>query len=112
MGERILGTNKGKLKDNIVEPVGQCTCRKACPMNGSCKTKNTIYEAIIKTSKNETFKYIGKCSTTFIERYRNHKKAVKTRKYKIESELSKKIWDLKDNGITYDVKWNIRKICK
>ena len=53
------------------------------------------------------FKYIGKSSTRFIERFRNHKKAVKTKKYKKDSELSKKIWELKDNGVNYNVEWKI-----
>ena len=42
--------------------------------------------------------YIGACETTFKERYRNHVKDIKQRKYIKSTELSKYVWSLKDEG--------------
>ena len=61
-------------------------------MQGICGTKDTIYEATIETSRNESYKYIGKCRTQFIERYSNLKKAFKHKNYMTDSELSKQVW--------------------
>lgn len=110
MGARIAGSNKQKLNsESVTETVGKCTCRRQCPVNGDCKIKDTIYEAVITDSSNNQFKYLGKSSTEFIKRYRNHKKAIKNVKYRKNCELSKKTWDLKEAGIDFNLNWNIRK---
>ena len=113
MGVRIAGNNKNKLKDKIEVQIDPCTCSKeVCPVNGICNTKDTIYECIVTSAQNETFKYIGKSSTKFIERYRNHKKAIKNIEYIKDSELSKKTWELKEKNVAFTLKWNIRKVSK
>ena len=105
--------NKTKLNsEKPEEAVGQCTCRDGCPVNKECKTKDTIYEAVIIDSKQNKFKYIGKSSTTFIERYRNHKKDIKHKVYQKNCELSKKAWELKDSGIEYKIEWKLRTLSK
>ena len=89
------------------------TCfQNPCPVKGECNVKDTIYECIVTNNKEEKFKYIGKCSTQFIKRYRNHTKAIKNKKYSKNSELSKKIWQLKDEGVEYSMEWNLRKSVK
>ena len=107
MAARIAGTNKNKLKDEVEEAVKACKCRDICPVGGECKKVDTIYEAVVTDSNNRKFKYIGKTSTEFMVRYRNHKKDIKNREYIKNCELSKKIWELKDSGINYDFKWKI-----
>jgi len=50
-----------------------CNCRtEPCPLNKNCLTSNLIYKATVKTD-NTTKIYIGSTSTTFKDRYRNHK---------------------------------------
>ena len=114
MGVRIAGQNKQKINSDVeTENIGKCTCKKIiCPVNGECKTKNTIYEAVITDSKNNQFKYIGKSETEFIKRVRNHRKDIKNKKYRKNCELSKKAWELKDGGINYNIEWKIRKTSK
>ena len=81
MGARISGSNKYKLKENKEEVIKKCVCRKeVCPVKGECNKVDTIYEAVITDSFDRKFKYIGKSSTEFIKRYRNHKKAIKKQK--------------------------------
>ena len=112
MGARISGNNKSKLNEKPVEIVKKCVCRKKCPVDGNCTKIDTIYEAVITDSNDNTFKYIGKSSTTFIKRYRNHLKAIKNKKYIKDCELSKKAWELKDAKNKFKINWNIRKQAK
>ena len=99
-----------KFNEDISDKAyGKCTCRQECPVNGQCKKVDTIYEAVVKDSSGSHFKYIGKTSTIFILRYRNHIKDMNLRTYEKNCELAKKIWELKDNGETYEIKWGIRK---
>ena len=109
MAARTASNNLSKLRENKEEVIDPCTCRKTCPVGGICKTKNTIYECKL-SADNQIFKYIGKSSTTFIERFRNHKKAIKHKKYSKDSELTKKIWQLKNSNTDYSLEWNIRKV--
>ena len=82
-------------------------------MQGECGTKDTIYEAVIIDNNKKRFKYIGKSSTTFIERFRrNHKKDMKSKKYQKNCELPKKVWEMKENKVEYKLVWKLRKVGK
>ena len=45
--------------------------------------------------------YIGLASNTFKERFKNHSKSFRQKKYSKETELSKYVWTLKHKGIDY-----------
>ena len=79
MGARIAGQNKQKISSDVeIVSTKKCTCRKTiCPVNGECKTMNTIYEAVITDISSNKFKYIGKSATEFNKRVRNHRKDIK-----------------------------------
>ena len=47
--------------------------------------------------------------TTFKERYRNHIKSFQPKKYSNETELSKHIWQLKENNQNYNISWSVIK---
>ena len=49
------------------------------------------------------------CETSFKERCYNHNMSFKHRRYESKTELSKYIWNLKDNNAVYDIKWSIHK---
>jgi hypothetical protein len=73
-------------------------------MDGNCNDENIIYQAEITTpTTKET--YIGLCDTPFKLRYRNHMCSFKNERYKHATELSKHIWNLKENKIVYNIKW-------
>ena len=114
MGVRIAGCNKSKLnEDKPKEEVNKCTCKKEeCPVNKECRVKDTIYEAVMIDSNQNRFRYIGKSSTEFIVRYRNHKKDIKNKVYEKSCELSKKAWELKEAGMEYKLEWKLRKLSK
>ena len=51
--------------------------------------------------------YKGICSTTFKDRYGNHKKSFNNERYKTDTELSKEVWDVKERNGTPNVTWRI-----
>ena len=83
-----------------------CNCRKTttCPMDGNCNNESIIYQAEV-TTPNTRETYIGLCDTTFKLRYRNHIRSFKNEQYRRATELSKYIWNLKDQNIKYNIKW-------
>ena len=110
IGTIISGHNKQLLHPRQ-ETYG-CNCRKKleCPMQGKCLTPSLIYEAEITNDTDGDQKiYIGACETTFKERYRNHIKDMKHRKYIKSTELSKYVWSLKDEGKNPSMRWRIIK---
>ena len=66
-----------------------------------------IYQAEVETEEEGKKAYIGGAATSFKLRISNHNKSFRNRIYESETELSKYIWQLKDKGIDYDIKWKI-----
>ena len=98
---------------NGSEKTCNCLRKNECPLDGKCLTTNTIYKATVLSDK-PGYKdkiYIGLAETTFKKRFANHKKSFRYEKYKSESELSKEVWDLKNDNFTPAVKWEIFKRC-
>ena len=85
-----------------------CRIRTDCPLNGNCLTKNIIYQTTVtRQDDNSHETYIGLCATDFKTRFRNHKSSF-THQYKQnQTELSKYIWNLKNNNINYKIEWKI-----
>ena len=98
---------------NILNPKQRsfgCNCRKkdSCPLNGECLTPKVIYRADVTNEANNDQKfYFGLAETTFKERYNNHKRDVKHIKYQYNTELTKYIWNLKNNSIQYNIHWKV-----
>ena len=69
-----------------------------------------IYKArITNTDNKETKTYIGVTGNDFKTRYQNHCKSLNNKKSLNETELSKHIWNLKDNKRKYTIAWDIIK---
>ena len=68
-----------------------------------------MYQATITTNQpqSQPRTYIGLTSTTFKIRLGNHKKAFKHRKYLTDTKLSEEIWEIKDQGFNYEIKWKL-----
>ena len=89
-----------------------CNCRKkgSCPLDNKYLTPNIIYEAQITRNTNAVYKkYLGAAKISFKERYSNHTRNFKHKRYMTCTELSEYIWNLKNQGITPIVKWKIVK---
>ena len=78
---------------------------ECCPLEGCCLRECMVYEAKVSTKDN--FKlYYGRCERQFKSRfYNNHKKSFRDRGN--ETELSKYIWQLKDESKNYNIRWKI-----
>jgi hypothetical protein len=103
---KILKSNKPSCQDQR-----QCNCRSKpnCPMDGQCLSKCIIYKAEVSTETPNSVPmvYYGASESEFKSRYNNHTKSFKHTKYRNETELSKFIWNLKDNKIKHSIKWSI-----
>ena len=97
----IINTDLGREPD-------ACNCRRKedCPLPGKCTTKNVVYEAKVATP-NEQKTYIGLTSSSFKTRYTTHKASFNHREKSNQTELSKLIWKLKDDGVPYTLTWKI-----
>ena len=105
----IEGNNK-KILRNSENPITEkkCSCPKnaACPLDGECLASDIVYCTTVTCgSKVET--YVGLTSTSFKLRYANHKASFNVESKRNATELSKHIWDLKDNNLDYAIKWSI-----
>ena len=83
-----------------------CNCRnkECCPLEGHSLRECMVYEATVSTDNN--FKlYYGYCKGEFKPRFYNHTKSFRDRGN--ETELSKYIWQLKDESKSYSIRWSI-----
>ena len=78
----------------------KCNCKSKpnYPLNGECLTQNLVYKATSTTSSSN-FVYYGTSKEEFKTRHNNHTKSFRHRECMNETELSKHVWNLKDNGL-------------
>ena len=107
----IESDNKWKMqaeKQSKQDSERKCNCQKSrvYQLNGECLAKDIIYQATV-TSGTETENYVGLTAATFKARYANHKASFNFISKRNATELSKHIWQLKDNNSEYAIKWKI-----
>ena len=111
---QMIGHNKQVLNrlSSADTETSPCNCRnkRDCPLEGKCRTKFVIYKASIRTPNGNTMSYYGCCETDFKAHYYNHKQSFKTSFERHQTELSKLVWRLKDEGHIPVKKWSI--VCK
>jgi hypothetical protein len=109
----IDGHNKAILSKEIVKNQPKtCNCRKIidCPMSGRCLVKSVVYRATVETNDDKPKQtYVGLTENTFKTRFTNHKASFRNPKLKNSTELSKYIWELKEENIDFNITWNILK---
>ena len=99
MGAIIRAHNSRINSTSEPEDQRQCNCRdkEACPLQGKCLSKAIVYKATVSASNVDKC-YVGLAGKTFKERYNNHTKSFRNKKYAKETELSKYVWDLQENN--------------
>ena len=114
--KQIIGRQNQKLSRrsaNQAKENSHCKCRdEPCPVEGKCQQDGVIYQAVVthtnkQTKKEEENAYVGMTGNTFKGRYTKHKSSFNLKHKEHETELSKHIWKLKDQGITYQLQWKI-----
>ena len=117
MGNIIKGHNMSILNPIRTQDknVANCNCsnKELCPLNGQCLTEGIVYKGTIRDSTNgDEFKYIGLSERPFKTRHYTHKTSFKWEKYSTSTELSKKHWEIKNNGGTPNTTFEILKTVK
>ena len=71
-------------------------------------TPKVTHRADVSNEANNDQKfYFGLAETIFKERYNNHERNVKHIKYQYNAELTKYIWNLKNNSFKYNIHWKV-----
>ena len=85
-----------------------CNCRNrdSCLLHGNCLIQCSVYKASV-IDRNSHSEYVGTFEGPFKDRFNNHTKSFRNRKYESDTELSKLIWALKDKGENPTVKWSV-----
>ena len=94
--QNIDGHNKSTLQKKIV-PSKACNCRKPadCPLAGNCLKQSVVYQATVATEDNRPDQtYVGLTENSFKTRFTNHKASFNHLSKKLNTELSKHIWNL------------------
>ena len=93
----------------VATPV--CKCEGGppdCPVKGDCRKTGVVYQASVEetqTGRIET--YTGLTGRKFITRWKEHETDFEKPQNRTSTKLSSHIWDLKDRGADYSVKWKI-----
>ena len=108
VASQISSHNKKVLNETVMTPV-LCNCRdrSQCPLDGKCLTPAVIYQGDINTNDGEHHKYIGQSEPPFKSRCSDHNTSFNDRKYATKTDLSLKVWDLKDRGKVPNVTFSI-----
>ena len=110
MSSIIKSHNAKLLNATVNDEAKPCNCRNKnnCPLSGKCRTPCLTYKAEVVTEQ-ATSTYFGACEGEFKQRYNNHTKSFRLRKYENDTELSKIIWKLKDQNAEYTLHWSMEK---
>ena len=107
----VTSHNKTILSNNPTTDSPKCNCRKkeSCPLEGNCLDKNVIYRCNLKTDiSDDGVNYIGLTENTFKDRLYKHRNSFKYESKANSTELSKHVWQLKNNGNTNPIlNWSI-----
>lgn len=108
--EQVIKTHNNKILSPRNEETANCNCRKECPIEGKCRSSNSIYKCTVSANNKPNKVYIGLAGGEWKTRYRNHVKSFNHKRYAKETCLSKYIWELKDEGIDNPIlNWTIVK---
>ena len=91
---------------NTPQTLQLCREPEKCPLKGECLVKEVVYQVTITTAES-TETYVGLTATEFKTRWRNHQMSFKHENRKNDTELSKHLWQLKDQKKDFTISWKI-----
>ena len=106
MGD-LISTHNNKILNERQE-ISRCKCqdKSKCPMPGKCATDKVVYRATV-TSGSSVETYVGLTAGPFKDRFYKHDRDFRNPDQKNSTKLSVHIWNLKDEGKPYNIKWDI-----
>ena len=105
----MASTGNATESENVM-----CNCRvkEDCPLDGQCLTPCTTYSATVTVRPdNVEHIYYGLSEPPFKKRYTGHSHSFRNEELRSSTELSKFVWDLKNGGVDYSIKWKIESKC-
>ena len=89
--------------------IRHCNCRSkdTCPLEGECLKTSVVYLAKLKVKDGSEHHYIGMTEGTFKARFNSHNSSFRHQHRRGETKLSEKVWSLKDQGLSHNIKWSI-----
>ena len=110
MGSLVSTHNTRLLMEDKVQQSQGCNCidgPDTCPLTpAECQKDNVIYVASVST-QNSTEHYTGLTGDTFKKRWYKHNTTFNNISERNKTTLSDHIWNLKEQGKPYEIKWDI-----
>ena len=110
--KNIISKHNSNLIKGAQPAPPPCECEDVCPVKGECEQSGIVYQASLHLPNNKVEKYVGLSERKFKERHKEHIRSFEIRKLKNSTTLSKKIWDLKERRLPFELTWKILKKAK
>lgn len=111
MSSIVNSHNQKVLNNNQESQTRKCNCKtkEECPLQGECLSQSLVYRAHITNDKdNNHANYIGLTEHSFKDRLYKHRNSLRYRSKINATELSKYIWNLRDNNVdNAKIKWSV-----
>ena len=100
---------RGYLVQNLRLYIKTCDCQVAqnCPLNGNCKQSAVIDQADVTPEIDNEYTYAELTEGPFKERLSDHLTSLKYEPYKYKSKLYSFIWEMKNKGQNFEIKWSV-----
>ena len=112
----IISSHNAQILSPPKTPDAQtCNCRSKvdCPLDNKCLTEAVVYKATVSSPNKPERVYYGQTGATFKKRYYGHEFDMShpPKDENSGTTLSRYVWELKDAGKPYSIKWSIEKKC-
>ena len=107
--DSFISSHNRKILQTEIPNLCNCRNKNICPLKGKCLTQAVVYQAKISTDDGESFKYIGLSEPPFKTRRNDHRSSFNDRIYETKTDLSKKVWELRDQNKMPHITWSILK---
>ena len=104
--KRIIAKHNRKVIRGDRNEPPPCNCQnEQCPVDQKCESEGVVYQATLSYQGDRVDKYVGLTGRSFKDRHREHYRNFENRNPKNATSLSRKVWQLQDRNINYEVKW-------
>ena len=106
----VIQNHNANLPSKHTTPVSalSCSCcqKSECLLNNKCLSESLVSKAAVSQTPSQINKYYyGTYEKTFKECYNNHTATFSNKTKQKSTQLSKHIWELKENSIQHQISW-------
>ena len=108
MGNIITKHNNKLFFQSFEHPTRMCNSRDkaSCSTDGNYLQTFFVYQPQVDSANSRKY-YLGTSEDEFKTRYNNHTKSFRNKGHEKKTELSKYVWELKDKGEDFTIKWSV-----